>query len=158
MRLLDLLSEDVIRASLEAPTREAAIDELVDVLVASGALPAADRDRAARAVHKREASATTGLGSGVAVPHGVCDGVGTVTAALGIHRGGVDFAAVDGKPVHLVILLLVPPNMFQAHIRTLAGIARLLNDPSLRRLLLAAPDARTVMQILEQREGALPIS
>lgn len=153
MRLLDLLTEELICPNLAGGTRDEVIDELVDTLVSAGILGAGDRDRAARAVHKREASSTTGLGSGVAVPHGVCDGVTRVVAALGVHKAGVDFAAVDGAPVHLVILLLVPPNLFQAHIRTLAGIARVLNDPSLRRLLLAAPDAETVLHVLDQREG-----
>ena len=62
--------------------------------------------------------------------------------------------AVDGQPVHLVILLLVPPNRYQAHIRTLAGIARVLNDPKLRRQLLAGNTAEEVLKILVQREEA----
>jgi mannitol/fructose-specific phosphotransferase system IIA component (Ntr-type) len=155
MRLVDLISEDVIRPTLSAATRDEVIDELIDSLVESGALRPEARQQVARAVHQREASHTTGLGSGVAVPHGVSDAVDRVTGALGIHRGGVDFSSVDGAPVHLVILLVVPPNMFQAHIRTLAGVARVLNDPGLRRQLMAATNPKTVMAILAEREGAL---
>ena len=155
MRLVDLISEDVISATLAATTRDQVIDELVDALVKAGQVPPEARDRVARAVHQREASHTTGLGSGVAVPHGISDSVDRVVGALGIHRGGIDFAAVDGQPVHLVILLVVPPNMFQAHIRTLAGVARVLNDPGLRRQLMAATQPQAVMTILRDREGAL---
>lgn len=155
MRLVDLISEEVIRPSLEGATRDEVIDELIDVLVQAGHVAPEARARVAQAVHQREASHTTGLGSGVAVPHGVSDDVDRVVGALGIHRAGVDFMAVDGRPVHLVILLVVPPNMFQAHIRTLAGVARVLNDPGLRRQLMAAVDSEQVISILSEREGAL---
>ncbi|MCO5168311.1 MAG: PTS sugar transporter subunit IIA [Planctomycetes bacterium] len=155
MRLVDLISEEVIRPSLAGSSKDAVIDELIDALVAAGHVAPEARESVARAVHQREASHTTGLGSGVAVPHGVSDQVDQVVGALGIHRAGVDFAAVDGQPVHLVILLVVPPNMFQAHIRTLAGVARVLNDPGLRRQLMAATQPEAVMTILAEREGAL---
>ncbi len=155
MRLVDLISEEVICPSLAGATRDAVIDELVDALVQAGHVSPEARAGVARAVHQREASHTTGLGSGVAVPHGVSDEVDRVVGALGIHRAGVDFSAVDEQPVHLVILLVVPPNMFQAHIRTLAGVARVLNDPGLRRQLMAAADSEQVMTILSEREGAL---
>jgi mannitol/fructose-specific phosphotransferase system IIA component (Ntr-type) len=155
MRLVDLISEEVIRPTLSGTTRDEVIDELIDALVQAGQVPPEARESVARAVHQREASHTTGLGSGVAVPHGISDSVDRVVGALGIHRAGVDFAAVDGQLVHLVILLVVPPNMFQAHIRTLAGVARVLNDPGLRRQLMAAQQAQAVMTILGDREGAL---
>ena len=133
---------------------EARIEELVEALISSGAVAAEARAGVLQAVLEREESQTTGLGSGIAVPHGLCDAVEDVIAALGIHRGGVDFQAVDGNPVHLVILLVVPPNRFQAHIRTLAGIAQLLNDASLRAQITRAPDAAAVMDILIEREEA----
>lgn len=155
MRLVDLITEEVICPSLEGASRDEVIDELIGQLVQAGHVSPEARPRVARAVHQREASHTTGLGSGVAVPHGVSDDVDRVVGALGIHRAGVDFAAVDGQPVHLVILLVVPPNMFQAHIRTLAGVARVLNDPGLRRQLMSAADSEQVMAILSEREGAL---
>lgn len=153
MRLTDLLTEELIVADLRATTRDGVIEELIDALERGGCVEPGRRADVARAVHAREASHTTGLGSSVAVPHGVSEGVARVVAALGIHRTGVDFLAVDGAPVHLVILLVVPPNLFQAHIRTLAGVARVLNDPSIRRDLLAATDAEGVLGVLERREG-----
>jgi mannitol/fructose-specific phosphotransferase system IIA component (Ntr-type) len=150
--LTDLLTEDRIKADLTGATRDEVLVELIDLLVERGALPKASL--ALEKVLEREEKQTTGLGSGIAIPHAVCVDAPDVIAALGLHRAGVDFASVDGEPVRLVILLVVPPNRFQAHIRTLAGIARLLNDASLRRQITEAPDAAAVMDILIEREEA----
>ncbi|MGE0709718.1 MAG: PTS sugar transporter subunit IIA [Planctomycetota bacterium] len=154
MLLTDLLREERIRASLSGASRDAVLEELIDVLIADGALPAAARQEAIDRVRAREARQTTGLGSGIAIPHGVCEAAPDVIAALGLHRDGIDWDSLDEKPVRLVILLLVPPNRLQAHIRTLAGIARLLNDANLRQQIVDAPDAEAVMDILIEREEA----
>lgn len=154
MRLIDLLDEDTIVPNLAGGTRDAVIEELVDLLVAKGLLPADARDAALGAILAREDSQTTGLGGGVAIPHGLCQDLEDVVGALGISPAGIDFAAIDGKPVQLVILLLVPQNRFQAHIRTLAGIARVLNDGVLRQEIVAAGDAGAIMDILVAREEA----
>ncbi|MCA8924261.1 MAG: PTS sugar transporter subunit IIA [Planctomycetes bacterium] len=151
MNLSDLLSEEVVLTPLEASDRDAAIERLIDALVDSGALQAEHRDDAAHAVHQREASQTTGLGGGVAIPHGVCEHVDEVVAALGVLPGGIDFAAIDGAPVQIVVLLLVPPNRFQAHIRTLAGVARLLNDSRMRRQIVEAPSAPAIVELIAGR-------
>lgn len=151
---MDLLTEEGVAPALTAGDRDGVIDELLDLLITSDQLPAELRAAARQAVMTRESTQTTGLGSGVAVPHGITAGLDDVVCALGIHEGGIDFNAVDSQPVQLVILLLVPPNRFQTHIRTLAGIARVLNDPALRRKLVAAETAADLIQILEEREGA----
>lgn len=152
MRLIDLINEDTIIPSLGGVTRDEVIAELVDVLVQRELLRPDQREAALDAILGREASQTTGLGGGVALPHGLCPGVEDVMAVLGVHKAGVDFAAIDGKPVHLLILLVVPPNRFQAHIRTLAGVARVLNDGRLRGEIVAAGDSTTIMDILEACE------
>jgi mannitol/fructose-specific phosphotransferase system IIA component (Ntr-type) len=154
MRLMDLLSEQLIQPSLTSTTRDGVIGELVDLLVAKGAISAESREGVLAAVLKREASQSTGLGSAVAIPHGLSPDVDDVVAAMGLHVAGVDFDAIDGKPVRLVILLVVPPNMFQAHVRTLAGIARVLNDAPLRERLIEARDAETILDVLIEREEA----
>jgi len=152
MLLMDLLSEDVIEPNLRATTRDEALAELVDLLVTTGSLTSEARDRALAAVVAREKRQSTGLGSGVAIPHGTCPDVDEVVAALGIHRKGVPFEAIDEQPVRLVILLLVPPNLLQAHIRTLAGIARVLNDSELREQLIASPTAQELLDLLIDQE------
>ena len=154
MLLMDLLSEDVIEPNLRATTRDEALAELVDLLVSTGSLTSEARDRAFHAVVAREERQSTGLGSGVAIPHGTCADVDEVVAALGIQRSGVPFKAIDDEPVRLVILLLVPPNLLQAHIRTLAGIARVLNDAGLREQLIASPSAQDLLDLLIECEEA----
>jgi len=151
---MDLLMEDQIITSLGGTTREAVISELVELLVRQGSIRSEAAPAVLSAVLAREASQSTGLGAEVAIPHGLSDQVDEVVAAMGIHRQGVDWQSLDGQPVRLVILLVVPPNRFQSHVRTLAGIARVLNDASLRALLLAADQAHTVLDILIEREEA----
>jgi nitrogen PTS system EIIA component len=138
MRLMDLLSEQLIQPALTGTTRDGVIGELVDLLVAKGAIPAGSGERVLAAVLQREASQSTGLGSAVAIPHGLSP----------------DVEDIDGKPVRLVILLVVPPNMFQAHVRTLAGIARVLNDARMRERLVEAREAATILDVLIEREEA----
>ena len=150
MNLSDLLSEEVVLTQLALTGRDEVIERLVDAVVESGALRPEHRAAASGAVHRREASQTTGLGGGVAIPHGVCEHVDEVVAALGIVPGGVDFAALDGAPVQIVVLLLVPPNRFQAHIRTLAGIARLLNDSRFRQRLIEADSPTAIMELIDE--------
>jgi mannitol/fructose-specific phosphotransferase system IIA component (Ntr-type) len=151
---MDLLTEELITTSLQAADRDGVIAELVGMLVAQGLVDASGQPQVMEALLTREGSQSTGLGAQVAIPHGLSEEVDDVVAALGIHQGGVEWDALDGEPVKLVILLVVPPNRFQSHVRTLAGIARVLNDPSLRALLLEASDPRTVLDILIEREEA----
>lgn len=152
MRLMDILSEGLICTPLASPTRDGVIAELLDLMIAQGALGPDSREEILAAVLRREESQSTGVGSSVAIPHGVYGELDEVVAALGIHPEGVDFGAIDGEPVRLVILLVVPPNMFQAHVRTLAGIARVLNDAGLREMLLAARSGEAVLEVLIDRE------
>jgi mannitol/fructose-specific phosphotransferase system IIA component (Ntr-type) len=152
MRLMDILTAELISTPLKGSTRDEVIAELVDLMIAQGAIGGETREHVLEAVIRREESQSTGVGSSVAIPHGVNDDVEEVVAALGIHPEGVDFGAIDGESVRLVILLVVPPNMFQAHVRTLAGIARVLNDAGLREMLLAAPTGDTALEILIERE------
>jgi PTS system fructose-specific IIA component len=152
MQLLDILHEGVVLLGLQARDRAEAIERLLDKIVESGGLAAPDREAVLEAVLRREAQRTTGLGLGVAVPHGVSDACPEVVGALGIAPAGVDFAAVDGQPSRIIILLVTPRNRFQAHVSTMAGIARLLNRRALRERLLTARTAREVVDALAREE------
>src|SRR5581483_7010013 len=134
---MDLLREDLVRAPLAARTRDEACAELVQALIDAGELPASARDEALEAIAARERSQPTGLGSGVAVPHGLADLAPDIVGALGVSPRGIDFGAEDGRPARIVVLMIVPHNRLQAHVRTLAGVARLLNDHALRERLVA---------------------
>jgi mannitol/fructose-specific phosphotransferase system IIA component (Ntr-type) len=123
---------------LRATTKQEAIDELVDLLVEKGEVAPGDRERVAQAVLERERSRSTGMEHGVALPHGAVDGLDDIAAALGVSSAGIEWKSLDKQPTHLVLLLAIPQNTLQVHVKTLAGIARLLNDDELRRKLRSA--------------------
>ena len=154
MTLLDFLSEPLVKVGLRARTKDEAIDELIDLLVERGEVAAADRPRVAKAIFDRERSRTTGMEHGVALPHGAVEGLEEVAAALGIAPDGIDFGAADGQPTRLIVLLAIPRNLLQFHVRTLAGIARLLNDEAFRqRLERARTPAEAVAAMRDGEEG-----
>lgn len=132
MRLEDLAEVARIRVGLRAATREDAIDELLALLEHDGQLEPALRILARDSVLAREVVQSTGMTHGVALPHGPVAGIGDVMVAIGTRTEGIAWPCQDGNTVSIVVLLLVPENRYQVHVRTLAAIARLLNDRRLR--------------------------
>jgi len=153
MDLADILTKDQIVTDLRASNRWEAIDELIDVLVATGKIRPEDREAVASVVRKRETSMSTGIGFGIGIPHASTDVIQDVVGALGRSRKGVDFEALDNQPVKLVMLFLVPQGQFQKHLHTLANIAKLLHKAEFRKALEEAPDAETMMAIIRQHCG-----
>jgi mannitol/fructose-specific phosphotransferase system IIA component (Ntr-type) len=153
LKLQELLRAPTIKVGLEARTKFEAIDELIDLLVERGELAPSERAAVARAVYERERLKSTGMENGVALPHGAVEGLEDVAAALGIAREGIDFGSADGGPATLVVLLAIPQNMLQFHVKTLAGIARLLNDDALRERLRAAKTPEEAAEIIRAGEG-----
>jgi mannitol/fructose-specific phosphotransferase system IIA component (Ntr-type) len=127
MDLNDFLGPKPIVIDLHAKSRWKAIDELINALVAHHKIKAEHRNAVAESVRKREASMSTGIGFGIGIPHASTDLIGEVVGVLGRSRKGVEFDALDGKPVNLVMLFLVPQGEFQKHLHTLANIAKLLH-------------------------------
>jgi mannitol/fructose-specific phosphotransferase system IIA component (Ntr-type) len=152
VQLSELIQEEVIKVGLTARDKWEAIEELVDVLVAAHELRLADRPLVIEAVRIREYSYSTGLKYGLAVPHGSVDCVGEILAALGTSEEGIDFESVDGQPARLVILLVIPKNSFQQHVRTLAGVSRLATRPELRERVLAARTAGEIAAAIRDLE------
>ena len=150
MRIRDLLDEVVIKVGLESLDKEECFEELVDVLVRSGKI--SDRDSALAAVLRREEQGSTGIGLGVAIPHGKDASFSTLTAALGISEDGIEFDAVDGDPVHFVFMLLARSDEPGPHIQALAEISRLLRVPGFYRKVVEAGSARQIMELLESEE------
>ena len=156
MTLASLLSEDQIIPELSATDRWQALQESVTRLVEEGHLDVSHREDAIAALRHREETMSTGIGFGIAIPHASCDAVKEVTACFARSKIGVDFESLDGKPVHFIVLFLVPKDQFQTHLRTLAAIAKFLNDPSVRTELAAAPDAAAILQVFEKKDGGKP--
>ncbi|HVP18067.1 MAG TPA: PTS sugar transporter subunit IIA [Spirochaetia bacterium] len=148
MQLSELLQEDLVKMSLDATTKWEAIEELVDVLISAHELRLTDRAAVVDAIFTREKSVSTGLARGLAVPHGAVDCVHEVVASLGISRTGIPFDSADDKPARLIVLLVIPRESFQRHVRTLAGIARLARNPDLRDRICAAESTAEVMDLI----------
>ena len=151
MTLASLLSEDQIIPEMAASDRWQAIEEIISLLVRDGRLDAAQREEAVAALRHREETMSTGIGFGIAIPHASCDAVGEVTACFARSRKGIDFESLDGKPAHFIVLFLVPKDQFQTHLRTLAAIAKFLNDPTVRTELSEAPDAKAILAVFDRK-------
>jgi mannitol/fructose-specific phosphotransferase system IIA component (Ntr-type) len=108
--------------------RWGAIDELVDSLVATKEISAADRDSIIAAITKREKSMSTGIGHGIAVPHTSTDLISEVAFVMGRSKSGIDFESADAQPVHRVVLFLVPAGQFKNHVHILADMVRLARE------------------------------
>lgn len=147
MNLGNLLSVDRILPQMQASERWSAIVELVELLVARGKVRAADQDSVLAALRQREETMSTGIGFGIAIPHASSDRVDEVVAAFGRSSGGIEFDSLDNAPVKFIVLFVVPKDQFQTHLRTLAAIAKFLNDRTVRDRLAAASDAEEIYQI-----------
>ena len=130
MELSKHLTIDRIRVPLRATDKTAAITELVDVLSDTDGL--IDRDVVLEAVLKREAERSTGIGYGLAIPHGKSDGCKKLVMAAGQPAEPIDFQSVDGRPVKFIVLLVSPPDQTGPHIQALAKISRLMNIEQFR--------------------------
>lgn len=150
MKLLDILSVDCIKAPLEASGKQGAINELVDVLTTVGKVtqPALLKE----AVWTRELTRTTGIGLGLAIPHGKCSGVGNLAIAIGKPAQPMEFQSIDGKPVRLIILLASPPDRTSDHIQALAHISRLMNLEEFRQQIYAAGSPVQIFDLLKSHE------
>src|SRR5262245_27515739 len=149
MRLTELLTPPAVTLRLKAHTKREAIAELVDLLEkAHGLEPHGEiLDR----VIRREAMMTTGIGNGVAIPHGKARAIERTLAACAVSPEGVDFESEDGQPAHLLILFVSPEAATTQHVRALANLSRLLKEESVRRTLR---DARTIPEFMSALQAA----
>jgi len=135
---------------MKATDQWSAIDELIDHLVDAGQLDADNRNSVAGAVREREETMSTGVGNGIGIPHAATPHVSDVIGVIGISEEGLEFDAMDGEPVHLVMLFVVPEDHFQEHLDTLAQIARTLTQPDCREALLDSAEPEEVVQVLHE--------
>jgi fructose-specific phosphotransferase system IIA component len=139
MELSKLVTLDRVRVPIRATEKRAVITELIDVLAETGGL--VDRDAALDAVLKREAERTTGIGYGLAIPHGKSEGCNKLVMAAGKPAEPVDFQSLDQRPVTFVVLLVSPPDQTGPHIQALAKISRLMNIEEFRDAVTKASSA-----------------
>ena len=151
MTLASLLSPDRVISEMQAVEHWPAIVELVDHLVAGGHLPDHARDSVLESLKNRETQRSTGIGSGIAIPHAFSDKVEDVVAIFGRSSQGIEFCALDSAPVNFVVLFIVPQEQYALHLRTLAAIAKILNSGEVRRLLADAGDTEDILSVLSKR-------
>lgn len=137
MRINDFLHLADVRGELTGSSPHEVLAELVRPVAASECL---DSRVLLEQLLAREALGSTGVGEGVALPHGKVAGLTSLRASLGRSRGGVDFATADGRPAHLFVALFSPAARSGVHLHALALVSRLLREPSVRQSLLAAGD------------------
>jgi len=153
MKLLEILEPAVVKIGMESTDKEEAFEELIDLLVRTGKIT--DREKALDAIYTREEIRSTGIGKGVAIPHGKDGSIKQITAAAGTSKDGIEFDAIDGKPVHLVFLVLAEMNNPGPHLQTLSEIATCLNVAGVYDKLIHAktPDEFLTMLDLMDEEA-----
>lgn len=151
MRIEDILSKDCIKVPLEAGGKEGIISELVGLMALAGI--AENAGELSASAMEREGLMSTGIGKGVAIPHGRTKGVKRMAGSFGLARQPVDFGSLDGLPVQIFFFLATPQNIVADHVKALALVSRLLNREEVRSKLVAAKTPDEVLKVFSEAEG-----
>jgi mannitol/fructose-specific phosphotransferase system IIA component (Ntr-type) len=151
MKLVKLLSPDRMILDMKSVEHWDSIVELVEHLVTTGQLPESHQEEMLQAFKVREESVSTGIGSGVAIPHAFSDELDQVVAVFGRSERGVDFEALDHALVHFIILFIVPRKDYHLHLKTLAAIAKMFTNAAVLRQLKSAVSHEEVLAILDSK-------
>ncbi|OGR83868.1 MAG: hypothetical protein A2901_00110 [Elusimicrobia bacterium RIFCSPLOWO2_01_FULL_54_10] len=147
VNLIDFLPEASIQTDLKSQTKKELLKELVLALSAAHGIK--NSSGILDALLEREELGSTGIGQGIAIPHGKSDTVNGVVAALGVSKRGIDFDALDGEPVHIFFMLIAPSNSAGIHLKILAKISRLLKDKFFRQALREAKLSAEVLKLIK---------
>lgn len=155
MKLSDIIPEGAISDDLQATEKEEVIKEMVGTLVTAGRVPDAVSKKVIKALMDREELGSTGIGSGVAVPHAKHDSIPDLVCAFGRSKKGINFDALDGEPVHVVFLLLSSKSASGSHLEALAFISRLVRDEKFVKFLRDAKDGKDIRDLLTEADQTL---
>jgi PTS system nitrogen regulatory IIA component len=150
MRLSELLNDQSINLSLQARDKESSIKELVQLLEAAHGVNT--RGEILSKVLQRESMMSTGIGNGVAIPHGKTRLLDHLLAACGVSPAGIDFDTMDGEPASLFILLVSPESLRGPHVKALANVSRLLKEESVRNALRQSQSPEDFLRVLREAE------
>ena len=150
MKIADLLDIKAISTELTANNKVEVLAEMVDLL--RRVQPDLDATELLAVLIDREELGSTGIGDGVAIPHGKLKGLDRLLMAFGRKKDGIDFDSMDNRPAHLFFLLLAPESEATLHLKALARISKLLRKEDVRRQLLDAPDPASLLRILSQED------
>ncbi|MFI4860220.1 MAG: PTS sugar transporter subunit IIA [Phycisphaerales bacterium JB063] len=153
MKLCDFVVTDAILPTLKATTRDDAINEMADAMVAAKAVPEALRDELVKSVLDREKHGSTGFGKGVAVPHVKHEKIKQVTACVAVSKQGVDFNALDREPVYAIFLLASPKDKPEEHLDAMNNLFANLQNERFRKFLRMAETTQAVQDVLEEADA-----
>lgn len=151
MKVTDFLAADMVVAELAAETKAGVLAELSRHLAAR--VDSVDPETLRRVLEERELLASTAIGDGIAIPHGKMDAVGRLVGALGRASKGIEFESIDGKPTHLIFMLVAPASSTGVHLKALARLSRLFRDAEFRQRLMAAPDAAAMYRVIVEEDA-----
>ena len=150
MKLSDILTENDIIPDLKAKDKKGVLEELAEAIINHE--PGLDKGSLVRVLLERERLGSTGIGDGVAIPHGKFHGISHPIISFGRSRSGLDFDSMDGEPVFLFFLLVAPENSASIHLKALAKIAKILKNSSFRKDLLEVPTRKEIYQTIIQND------
>jgi PTS system nitrogen regulatory IIA component len=151
MRIAEFLREDLVFADLAATDKPGVLGELCAGL--ARAYPPLSAQKLTETLLEREKLGSTGIGDGIAIPHGKLSGLPGLLAAFGRKKSGVDFAAIDGKPTYLFFVLFAPDNSAGLHLKALARISRLFKQPQFRQAILGADGAAGIFRLISEEDA-----
>lgn len=150
MRLSDILEEKNVIPDLKAKDKRGVLEELVETIVRNE--PTLDKSSLVKVLLERERLGSTGIGDGVAIPHGKFHGIRTPIVSFGRSRKGLDFESMDGEPAFLFFLLVAPENSASIHLKALAKIAKILKSSSFREALIKVPTKEELYRAIIQND------
>ena len=149
MNLLDILDPACVIAPLQSTDKQDVINELIDQMGEAGVV--GEVQSLKDAVWTREQTRTTGIGHGLAIPHGKCVSLKRQALAIGRPSEPIDFEAIDAQPVQLVVLLASPPDQTKDHIEALAHISRMISDTNFREQIYNANSPEEIYELVSQQ-------
>lgn len=153
MKILDALHKDAILYELKSLDKKGVLEELVAPVAKISGL---SHEHLVRVLMDRERLGSTGIGSGIGIPHGKLKGLESLILGFGLSKRGVDFESMDGLPTHIFFLLMTPENSTGIHLKLLARISKILKNETFREKLLNAEDRDEIYSIImEEEENAI---
>jgi PTS system nitrogen regulatory IIA component len=150
MKIVEFLQPSAVVDDLAGTTAQAVLAELSRPLATSRRV---DPQRLLETLLEREKLGSTGIGDGVAIPHGKVPGLPVLMASFGRSKAGIDYKAIDGKPTYLFFTLFAPENSAGAHLKALARISRIFKNPSFRESIMKAKDAADIYRLIEAEDA-----
>jgi len=150
MKILDVLKKEAIISELNSTDKKGTLEELTSPVAKASEV---SHEEMVRVLLEREHLGSTGIGGGIAIPHGKLKSLDSLLVGFGRSHKGVDFEAIDGKPAHLFFLLMAPENSTGAHLQMLARISRLLKDSTFRQRLMTAADRHEIYTVIASEDN-----